>query len=76
VRLFPNSGQTLWPVTFRQNGIDALIFSQHRYSHFYRFTDDAAGFNLRGEGIRQNLLANSSKKWTWLTSSKKIKKTL
>jgi hypothetical protein len=23
------------------NGIAALVFSQHRYSHFYRFTDDA-----------------------------------
>jgi hypothetical protein len=23
------------------NGFAALVFSQHRYSHFYRFTDDA-----------------------------------
>lgn len=23
------------------NGIAAFVFSQHRYSHFYRFTDDA-----------------------------------
>jgi hypothetical protein len=24
------------------NGIAALVFSQHCYTHFYRFTDDAA----------------------------------
>ena len=23
------------------NGISALVFSQHRFSHFYRFTDDS-----------------------------------
>ena len=23
------------------NGIPALVFSQHRYAHFYRFTDDS-----------------------------------
>jgi len=34
-------GADLVASNLSSNGIDALIFSQHRYSHFYRFTDDA-----------------------------------